>query len=822
MQHLSKLFRTFAQTLISGFVKVEPNPHHTDLTPIRAHPRCVYVIEYQSTVDAWVVDRELQRLGLDSAFNTIQLSYALPIQSLATLKARSSISSQKTHGIAPRLQQLLDALAQSPEEDVWLVPVALYWGRAAQKPNSVIKAAFSSNWGVIGRFKKLFTVLFNGRRAYMEINKPISLKTLLDTEHDTQRAARKVARVLRVHFRNVRTAVIGPDFSHKSVLVEQVLASEPVRKAIRQHSETKGISEEKANRLAQKHVQTIAADISHTTVRILDVLLTKLWNKIYNGVSIHGIEPVRELAKDNAIVYVPCHRSHIDYLLLSYSLYYHGLTMPHIAAGENLNIPIVGGILRRGGAFFIRRRFGSDKLYSTVFNEYIHCVFTRGYPVEYFVEGGRSRTGRMRTPATGTLAMTVKSHLRDHKRPIVFIPVYIGYEKVFESRAYLSELKGKEKKQENLFDLVKTVRQLKNYGRVHLNFGQPIHLNQRLDENVENWQDTSMTPSEKPAWMPPFVDQLANDVVSQINAAAALNPINLVATVLLSTPRQAIEAELLHRQLDLLSCLAQSSPYSKFMTQAEGTAETWIDYAVQFGALSVIPQQLGTLYGLDSRNTIALAYYRNNVLHLFALPSLIAAILVQAKTIQRHELHSIIGAIYPYLKSELFLSLSSESVIEQTNAILENLKSVSQVTIEADTITAPSREQTKSIQLRYLANVILPTLERYLLTLSILVRSGSGVMSQKALETEAQQMAERLSLLNGIDAPEFFDKALFKNFVQTLKSRGGIEVNEAGNLTFDDRVPSIVRQSSKVIPQDVWFSINLVIQSPKPPSESPC
>lgn len=116
--------------------------------------------------------------------------------------------------------------------------------------------------------------------------------------------------------------------------------------------------------------------MSYNVIRFLDVILTWLWNKIFNGVQVNGLEPVKKLAEDHEIVYVPCHRSHLDYLLLSYTLYYQGLNVPHIAAGENLNMPVVGALLRRGGAFFIRRKFGGDKLYTAVFNEYMHSVFS--------------------------------------------------------------------------------------------------------------------------------------------------------------------------------------------------------------------------------------------------------------------------------------------------------------------------------------------------------------------------------------------------------------------------------------------------------------
>lgn len=808
MQSFSSHLRHLIQTVLFWWVKVPQNPHHTDLDNLKNQKNCVYVLEHQSVSDALVADHELRKLGLPGIFRKIDIPELQDESALLTVHARPSVIRRHKAGIAPKLEVLLTYLAEHKDEDILLVPVALFWGRAATSRNGLMSALLSSNWSVVGRFKKLLTILFNGRNNYMEINQSISLRDLVDENPDISKATRKVARVLRVHFRHVRTAVIGPDLSHRRVMIDRLLQTDPVRAAIDQHAKSKDISPEKARAQAHKHAMTIAADVSYGTIRFADVLLTRLWNKLYNGVLINGIEPVRELAKDNEIVYVPCHRSHIDYLLLSYCLYKHGLNVPHIAAGENLNMPIVGSILRRGGAFFMRRRFGGDKLYTAVFNEYIHTVFSRGYPVEYFVEGGRSRTGRMRVPATGTLAMTVRSHLRDNTRPIVFIPVYIGYEKVFESRSYLGELKGKEKKKENLFDLVKSVKQLKNYGQVFLNFGEPIRLNDELNSHQPDWHQASYGPDDRPGWMFNFVDQLAVNVVTRINSAAALNPINLIATALLSTPRQAIEGKQLRAQLRLLVQLQSDAPYSEYITLPSGEAETWIDYAVQMGTLRVIPQKLGNLYGLDNQNTVLMSYYRNNIQHLYALPSLIAALIVRSNGIDRATLERLIRTIYPYVQSELFIEGDSDRALNRSRAIIDSLLG-SGLIQEAEDGTLSSLDKTydQNVQLQYLANIMLPTLERYLLTLSVLVRLGSGTSSQSVLENQAQQMAQRLSLLNGLDAPEFFDKALFKNFIQALKQRKVLMLNEQGNLEFDNRIQEIIDQSASVIPDDIWYNI---------------
>lgn len=802
------LFRLF-QRILFWWVKVEQPPKSLDLKPISEHHPLVYVLEQQSTADAMVLDQQCRRLGLPGLHPRLILPGLEKRRPVLSIHPRPSVLQRRKTTITPMIHTLLEHLQSRPEEDILLVPVALYWGRAASRtqPQSLLKALLSSNWRLVGRFKKLLTIVFNGRNTYLEFNEPISLRQLIENEPNLETAARKVARVLRVHFQRARTAVIGPDLSHRRILIGQLLNAEPVRKAIDHHARSKGVSQEKATKLAEKHANDIAADVSYNVIRALDVLLTRLWNKIYNGVVISGIDRVKKLAGDHEIVYVPCHRSHIDYLLLSYSLYHEGLNVPHIAAGDNLNMPIVGGILRRGGAFFIRRRFGGDKLYTAIFNEYMHTVFSRGYPVEYFIEGGRSRTGRMRSPATGTLAMTMRSHLRDATRPIVFIPVYIGYEKVFEGRSYLSELQGKEKKKENLFDLVKTVRRLKNYGRVYLNFGEPLPIATLLDQYEPQWRAQPLEADERPTWLVPAVDDLAHQIVTRINAAAALNPINLIALTLLATQHQAIEGNLLKAQLTLLHQIRSQCPYDQCATLPDGNADDWIEYALRMGVLHHIPQKLGDIYGLDSQHTVLMSWYRNNIQHLYALPALIAALLGQGRGIDQSTLQERVRLIYPYLKSELFLNLTIDEAEQQVAQWLNILESEHLISQQGDIWVAAAKGSARRLQLELLAAIMLPTLERYLITLSVLTRLGSGRATATELENQSQQMAQRLSLLNGLNAPEFFDRALFKNFIQTLKSRSAITVNTDHCIEYDERIPNILRVSDTVVPSGVLYHI---------------
>ena len=215
---------------------------------------------------------------------------------------------------------------------------------------------------------------------------------------------------------------------------------------------------------------------------------------------LHHEQVLHQVAAGNEIVYVPCHRSHMDYLLLSYIIYTKGFAIPHIAAGVNLNMPVIGRFLRKGGAFFLRRSFRGDSLYPVVFMKYLGLMMARGHSLEYFIEGGRSRTGRLLPPKTGMLSMTVRSFLRDPARPVVFIPVYFGYERLVEGETYIGELSGQPKKKESVWSLLRSLPSLRRkFGKVHVSLGEPIDLGELIRKHHPSWNGAAFADDSRPA-----------------------------------------------------------------------------------------------------------------------------------------------------------------------------------------------------------------------------------------------------------------------------------------------------------------------------------
>ena len=278
---------------------------------------------------------------------------------------RIAATARERYGHSPLMVDLVRAVIADTSADVQIVPVTILWGRAPDKQDSILKALFAETWRAPGRLRQIIAVLLHGRQALVRFGAPLSLRELLEEEADEARALRKLSRLLRVHFRRQREVAIGPDLSHRNTQVDILLDAPAVRAAMAAEAAAKQISEAEAQRRARAFALEIASDYTYGVVRAFVLFLTWLWTRLYDGVEVRNFEAVTRIAPGQGIVYLPCHRSHIDYLLLSYVVHGRGLTPPHIAAGENLNIPIVGPLLRRGGAFFLRRSFKGCLLYTS-------------------------------------------------------------------------------------------------------------------------------------------------------------------------------------------------------------------------------------------------------------------------------------------------------------------------------------------------------------------------------------------------------------------------------------------------------------------------
>ncbi|QOH68697.1 glycerol-3-phosphate 1-O-acyltransferase PlsB [Pseudomonas putida] len=782
----------------------------------------IYALPTPALTDLVVLDHECTKAGLPRPVLPVTVG---PLQEPAAFFYLTPdpdwLGRQDKRGAPPTLERLVAAVTRHAEEDAQIIPVSVFWGQTPASESSPWKLLFADSWAVTGRLRRLLTVLILGRKTRVQFSAPIHLRELVQHNKGHERTVRMAQRLMRVHFRNLKTAVIGPDLSHRRNLVKGLVHAPLVRQAIAEEAQRENLPLAKAEAQALRYGNEIASDYTYTAIRFLEVVLSWFWNKIYDGIKVNHIEQVQGIAPGHEVIYVPCHRSHIDYLLLSYLLFRNGLTPPHVAAGINLNMPVVGNLLRRGGAFFMRRTFKGNPLYTAVFNEYLHTLFTKGFPVEYFVEGGRSRTGRMLQPRTGMLAITLRSFLRSSRTPIVFVPVYIGYERVLEGRTYLGELRGASKKKESIFDIFKVFGALRQrFGQVSVNFGEPIRLAGFLDDQQPGWREQEHGPQYRPDWLNATTHRLGETVARHLNEAAAINPVNLVAMALLSTSRLALDERALVRVLDLYLALLRQVPYSPHITLPEGDGQALIEHVRGMNLVAEQKDALGRILYLDEDNAVLMTYYRNNVLHIFALPALLASFFLSSSRMSRELLGQYVHALYPYLQAELFLRWAPQQLDDVIDQWLAALVEQGLLRQDNDIYVRPPPSSRQFVLLTLLARTITQTLQRFYMATSLLLNSGQNSLSAEALEDLCVIMAQRLSILHGLNAPEFFDKTLFRHFIQTLLQQGVLHADAQGKLGYHDKLGELAEGVAKrVLSAELRLSIRQVALHRDEPSD---
>ncbi len=807
------LFHSLRKLMFS-WVKTSVQNNDAQKLNIQPDKPVCYVIRNRSLSDLMVLERECIKAGLPRPYKPLDASDPQSSHAHFFLSQDKGLILQRERSETPELlDQLLTRVEQNPEEDVQLVPVTVLWGRSPDKEQSALKLLFDWNFSLGGRFRKFIAILLHGRQTMVHFNSAMSLREIADNSDDHARNVRKVGRILRVHFRQQKASVIGPDLSHRRTLVDGLIHTPKIQQAIASEASAQEISLIEAEARARKYANEIASDYSMPVLRFLDIVLTWFWNKLYSGVKISHIEGLKDISQTHTIVYVPCHRSHIDYLLLSYVLYYEGLPPPHVAAGINLNMPVVGTILRKGGAFFMRRTFRGNPLYSTVFHEYMYTLTSKGFATEYYVEGGRSRTGRTLQPKTGMLSITLRSFLRDQRRPVAFVPVYVGYEKLMEMSSYVGELRGKSKTKESPLDIFRTLAELKKeFGKAWLTFGEPIDLGKMLDVEVPQWRELDIS-EDKPEWLKKVTNKLGDRIASSINSAAVLNPVNLVATTLLSAPRHALGEEELILQLECYLNLMARLPYSDKTVVTEMDARSMIHYVETLELVSRQTDSLGDIISMSEDTAVAMTYYRNNVLHMFAIPSLISCLFVNNTQISRREIERLCCVMYPYLKAELFLKWEQGEVKALIGQWLDTMVEEGLIILCEDDngntcYCQPDPASAEYIRLSVLSRCMVQTLERFYMVVSLLIRNGSGNIEREALENQSRVLAQRLSIIHGLNAPEFFDKALFRSFIEQLKANGVLTISLTNKLVFGDEIQQVAGQAHMLLTTEIRHSIH--------------
>ncbi|KAI1845870.1 hypothetical protein JX266_007957 [Neoarthrinium moseri] len=378
---------------------------------------------------------------------------------------------------------------------------------------------------------------------------------------------------------------------------------------------------------------------SKTFIRGAYYLCTQLLTRAYHqGIHVSSEEVLRlrkvaeeAAAKKQSIIFLPSHRSHVDYVSMQLICYRLGLALPVVVAGDNLNFPVVGSFLQHAGAMWIRRSFGNDSLYTTLVQAYIDTLLQSGYNFECFIEGGRSRTGKLLSPKFGILSFIMDSVLSGRVEDAIICPVSTQYDKVIETEGYVTELLGVPKKKENLADFLSggsSVLSLK-LGRVDVRFHEPWSLRRYIDEQLTKLTKvpddlTARTP-ESAAVRQKLLRTMGYKVLADINDVSVVMPTALIGTVLLTLRGRGVGKPELLRRVEWLTnrVRAKGGRVAHFgNAPLSEVVERGLDVLGKdlVGVVQGLPEP--TYYAVDR---FQLSFYRNMTIHLFISEALVSA-----------------------------------------------------------------------------------------------------------------------------------------------------------------------------------------------------
>jgi glycerol-3-phosphate O-acyltransferase len=462
------------------------------------------------------------------------------------------------------LIRALFELQRSRTTPILLVPQVFVWTKSPdRRAGSVVDALLGSReWP--GKIRTTMQFLRNYKNVIFRAGEPVDLAEFLDTPHgssnngvtaeDDGARVRRLTYALLRRLERERRTIVGPVRKANDRMRSEIIKSPRLQGIIKDLAGEGEKEREVLNSRAFGMLRELESQPDAGVVKMIDVALDTIVNRIYDGVEVdqEGLERVRAAAKRGTLVLLPSHKSHLDYLMLSFVFYHANLQLPLIAAGDNLSFFPLGVVLRRGGAFFIRRSFAGDRLYGAVVDAYVRRLIREGYSIEFFLEGGRSRTGKLLPPKLGLLNMVVEAAMAVPNKELFFVPVSIGYDRLVEGSSYVRELTGGEKQEEDARGLLKTTGLLRGrYGRLNIQFGEILSLwdiRSNGDAPAVGTEDRSaaMHPAKRRA----LVTRLAHRVMAEINRATAVTPGAVVAAALLNHPHRGIS----HGELTSICC----------------------------------------------------------------------------------------------------------------------------------------------------------------------------------------------------------------------------------------------------------------------------
>ncbi len=621
-----------------------------------------------------------------------------------------------------------------------------------------------------GLLRRIIVFFRYYRKAFIKLGDPINLKEFLEGRDEAINGelSFELRRELLDNIESEERIIKGPVLKDRLELFEMVLWDERFKRQIEELSEVTGVPKETFRKKAVSYLEEIAADYNMTYIYLFDLLVTWVWNNIYSGTEVdkEGLKKIREAAKRSSLVIMPCHKSHMDYLILSQILFHNNLTPPHIAAGINLSFFPMGHIFRRSGAFFLRRTFKGDPLYPIVFSAYVKTILSEGYSIEYFIEGGRSRTGKLVMPKLGLLSIIVDTFFSGDIDDISFVPVSIGYDKVMEEKSYIREMSGEKKEKENLLTMIKNRSVLKKrYGTVFVNFNDPISLKDFFMSSGYDPDEITKTELKKLQY------NLAYKIVHSINEVSIVLTSQLVSAAFMSHTKGALLwEELIDTVFFMLDYLKfTGARITKSLNDPRAAIRETLSSFIEEKLIEIVKhdqddegEDYEQVFFVPEDKRLNLEFYKNSTLHFLLPPAFIAVSILSRLGAASSKKQ--ITEDYTYLRKLFkydFIYDMELTDVERVKQVLEYLKE-NEIIIEKDGQFKINKGMEEKLYI--LTGLIRNYLESYLVTLVTLPDYLEGKKrSEKDLINRITKVGEKMFTRGEITRPESLSRINIRN-----------------------------------------------------------
>lgn len=667
------------------------------------------------------------------------------------------------------------------EEDALMVPVRVVWlspmGRRRRVPRLIGLLALGDARDP-NRLLQHLLVRSRPDRARVVAAEPATLSELRGRWEDESAGTGEArtfeeftclqgALALEVAERRLR----GDRYKVPRFLAEDLLGSASFRAGLIDLADQLGEDVEDVAARAVRHLKEIAATPSTFVLDLVAALIRIVYTMGYHHriqYDRDDLERIAEIGRESAIAFLPSHKSNMDHLALTYILYENGLPPNHAAGGINMNFFPVGPLLRRHGIFFIRRSFKDNPVYKYVLKSYIGYLLAKRFPLEWYPEGGRSRSGKLREPRFGMFSYVVDAWRQRADGDVVLIPTSIAYDQIQDVGDHAAEQRGSAKERESLGWMVRALRTLRRrYGRIYIRFGEPISLAEMLPAEEES-DATTGGPSLE-------VAKLAFEVAVRINRATPVTPISLVTLALLGSSDRALTVtdthEALRAYIDFVE--RRGLPVTEPLDLDDpAVVEAALNALVEHGVVGRFDKGPQAVYSIGSDRHLQAAFYRNTIVHVFTTGAIAELALVEATAESDDRpaaFWEAVWALRDLLKFEFFFSERDEFAEEVTAELAFH-----DPDWEGALATGGDPMDVLRVVRPHAAHWVLrPIFEAYLVVADELVDSDfrldvdAADLTKAALARGSQYMLQRK-----IRSPEAVSTVLFQSAARLAANRG--------------------------------------------------